>query len=53
MGTAPDLGQAGLRMVAEHDIHGSLARFETPYIQAHSRQRTTSPPAHSAAANVS
>ena len=47
------MGQAGLRMVAEHDIHGSLARFETLYIQAHSRQRTASPPAHPAAANVS
>ncbi len=35
------MGQASLRAVTEHDIHASLARFETLYIQAHSRQQPT------------
>jgi phosphatidylinositol alpha 1,6-mannosyltransferase len=43
------MGQASLRVVAEHDIHTSLARFEAVYLQAHSRQRTTAAPAHPAA----
>lgn len=44
------MGRASLRMVAEHDIHVSLARFETLYLQAHSRQQTTARPASPAAA---
>ncbi|MGH3783627.1 MAG: DMT family transporter [Pseudonocardiaceae bacterium] len=46
------MGQASLRMVAEHDIQVSLARFEALYTQAHGRRQTTVPPARPAAASL-
>jgi glycosyltransferase involved in cell wall biosynthesis len=35
------MGEASLRLVAEHDIHVSLARFEALYTQADRRQQTS------------
>jgi glycosyltransferase involved in cell wall biosynthesis len=46
------LGQGSLHMVAEHDIHVSLARFEALYRQAHSRRQPTAPPVQPAAASL-